>query len=166
MTIGSELFEETRKESGSTVMKLDPDRKICSGSFERKVELAKDKKNVFNSNNGVFNIYDENGSCFITADAELVQNLTKEHKDLKKDETLGVELSNGMNFSNATDAEKWNVVQRTGEMRTNAVHKAEREKAEKLKSLRGTAKTAPTPVKQTELSPELAASKAKGMENA
>lgn len=155
MNLSEELYKESQH-SDTTVLRLEPNRKLSSGSFERQTELAKDQKNTFNCNNDIFNIYDEKGNCYVTADAALVSRLSHDHKELKKDEGLGVELSNGMNFSYGPDAQKWNNIRNEGERRTVGMRQAEKEKAMKLAALRGTAKTEPIPVRKTELNNEMA----------
>ena len=98
MSLSEYLFAESQRRD-TTVMRLEQGRMLKNDGFEREVSLEKNAKNVYNRNNDVYNIYDDKGNCFATADAVLVDRLTEKYWDLKRDEALGVELSNGLNFS-------------------------------------------------------------------
>lgn len=156
MSLSEDLFAESQRRD-TTVMRLEQGRMLKNDGFEREVSLKKNAKNVYNSNNGVYNIYDDNGNCFATSDAVLVNRLAEKYGDLKRDESLGVELSNGLNFSYQPDAEQWKIIDGRGERNTNARYFSQENVSDKIAALRGTAQQAPTAVKKTEMSHEMSA---------
>ena len=156
MSLSEDLFAESQNPE-TTVMRLEQGRMLKNDGFEREVSLEKNAKNVYNRNNDVYNIYDDNGNCFVTSDAVLVDRLAEKYWDLKRDEALGVELSNGLNFSYQPDAEQWKIIQARGKRNTNARYLSQENASDKIAALRGMAQQAPTAVKKTEMNHEMSA---------
>lgn len=156
MSLSEDLFAESQRRD-TTVMRLEQGRMLKNDGFEREVSLEKNAKNVYNCNNDVYNIYDDKGNCFATADAVLVNRLAEKYWDLKRDEALGVELSNGLNFSYQPDAEQWKIIQGRGKRNTNARYLSQENASNKIAALRGTAQQTPTAVKKTEMNHEMSA---------
>lgn len=154
MTLYDDLKQAAKE---NETIKLDEGMLIDNMPFKKESQFGKPRENVFNSNNGVYNIYDGVGNCFATTDNKLVESLSKKYPELKKDENMGVILSNGDYINDSETRGQWNCVRDNGREKNKAAAKVqdakdiEREKAMKLAALRGTAKTAPAPVRKSEL---------------
>ncbi len=87
---------------------------VVLGDGEKRYITDKGLKNSYNENNGVFNIYDEKGSLFVTSDAKLVEKIAEAHRELKQNQELGVTLSNGTHLANSSRDREWQEISAYG----------------------------------------------------
>lgn len=139
-------------------MEIDPrDFARQSPGLDEKLPIGtKNRTNTYNDNNGIYNIYDEKGRMYITANAELVDKITSSHKDMKQDSSLGVAFSNGedlvyANGTNPRPTMEWRNVRETGQAiskrffeKKNEAEDARAAKLQQLNALRGIQKETPT----------------------
>lgn len=129
------------------------------GTGEQRRVVLENRKNTYNENNGVYNIYDENGSLWATANPYLVDELAKEYGDLKRDKDMGVELSNGVEPANVRN-ETWRKIRARGVELSKTYWKeknAEMSKSDRIAALRGTAQQAPAAIRKTEITHDMSA---------
>jgi len=158
---------------------LDGDKKLISG--EAHPIISQFKENSCNWNSETGNIYDETGRLFITADRELYDKLKLAH-GIKRDESIDVELCNGVQLESSYRNNKWREIKDRGmhnseyysqkcqereklENKEKEEKKALFEKVYQLAQLRGTAPKTPTPVNKTEISQTLMNAKTASLSN-
>lgn len=155
-TLSARLSTHSQKDSLQDTMQLHSFDKVkLAGGTERNI-IVEDRKNTYNENNGVYNIYDEKGALWVTSNPRFVESLTKDFNDLKQDKNMGVELSNGTELSGSKNYE-WTAVRDRGVALSERFWEEKREKIDKIAALRGTAQTAPAPIKKTEMNREFSA---------
>ena len=162
----TKLSEKLRNNECDTY-RINDGEMVELGTGEQRRVVLENSKNTYNENNGVYNIYDENGSLWATANPYLVDSLTRQYGDLRRDKDMGVELSNGVEPANMR-REKWREIKARGADFYKSYHAqkaaetekgdmARKEREERIAALRGMKQQETPAVKKTEVTHEMSA---------